>query len=84
MLGDVKRVFPGFSLSLTQEEQNSLTGGEARSDIGVFCRLRIPHNNPLSAGFDLSRLVLIDTLTGRGLCVSRPALALVRVHCADS
>ena len=74
VLGDALLISPSFSLALSQEEREALGCPEERSDqdLAVFCRLSVPREDPLAAGFDLSRLVLVDTATGRGLCVSRP------------
>ncbi len=79
ILGDVRLVAPEDGISLTAEEGAALgrapyTGGDG---VEVFCRLFIPEDDPLSAGFDLSRLMLVDTATGTGLEASRPGAAPV-------
>ena len=67
------------------EERAALGRAEGAGDkgIAVFCRLSVPSEYPLAAGFDLSQLVLVDTATGRGLCVSRPLQPLVSLKDKD-
>ncbi|HJD97473.1 hypothetical protein [Mailhella massiliensis] len=85
VLGDVFLLSPGFSLALSHEERAALGRAEGAGDkgIAVFCRLSVPSEYPLAAGFDLSQLVLVDTATGRGLCVSRPLQPLVSLKDKD-
>lgn len=82
LLGDVRLIVPGFSPALSEEERAALGRAEETGDegIAVFCHMTVPDEDPLGAGFDLARLVLVDTLTGRGLCVSRPPRPLVALR----
>ena len=73
LLGDVRLIVPGFSPALSEEERAALGRAEETGDegIAVFCHMTVP---------DLARLVLVDTRTGRGLCVSRPPRPLVALR----
>ena len=79
VLGDVRLVAPGHVVTLTAEEAEALgrAPGGAGGDVEVFCRLVIPDDDPLAAGFDLSRLVLVDGKNGRGVETERPGEAPV-------
>ena len=77
-LGDVRRTFPSVPCTLSAQEREAL-GLEAQAqdeDVLFFCRVSVPADDPLSAGFDLSRLVLVAPSTGRGLEVQRPGQKL--------
>lgn len=76
LLGCVRRLFPGLSLTVTEEERAAL-GIPEDGDVEVFCRLAVPEADPLSAGFDLSRLVLVAPSSGRALEVRRPDASVV-------
>lgn len=52
-------------------------GLPADGDVEVFCRLAVPDDDPLRAGFDLSRLVLVASSTGRALEAARPGAPVV-------
>lgn len=73
VLGDVRRSFPSVPCTLSAQEREAL-GLDAQAqdeDVLFFCRVSVPADDPLSAGFDLSRLVLVAPPTGRGLEVQR-------------
>lgn len=82
LLGDVTLLSPAFSLLLSEEERLALgrSEDEGGEGLSVFCCMTVPDEDPLGAGFDLARLVLVDTRTGRGLCVSRPPRPLVALR----
>ena len=69
ILGDVRAAFPDRCIRPSVEECRTLglTDEGQDSDILVFCRMIIPAEDPLSAGFDMSRLVLTAPSTGLGL-----------------
>ncbi|WP_346666024.1 hypothetical protein [uncultured Mailhella sp.] len=73
LLGCPARLLSDFSSGVTRAEREELglspEGGEA--DVEVFCRMGIPGNDPLAAGLDCSRLVLVSPSTGRALEASR-------------
>lgn len=73
LLGCVHALCPESSPVVTAGERASLglpAGGDG--DVEVFCRLAVPDEDPLRAGFDLSRLVLVASSTGRALEAARP------------
>lgn len=79
LLGCVRRVFPGTSFAVTEEERKAL-GLSPEGDDGeveVFCRVIIPASDPLSAGFDLSRLVLVVPSRGTALEAARPGAPVI-------
>lgn len=74
LLGCVRAVCPERSFDVTEAERKVL-GLSPEGDDGeveVFCRVIIPESDPLSAGFDLSRLVLVASATGTALEAARP------------
>ena len=79
ILGDVRAAFPDRCIRPSVEECRTLglTDEGQDSDILVFCRMIIPAEDPLSAGFDMSRLVLTAPSTGLGLEVERPGFPLM-------
>ena len=46
-------------------------------DVVVLCRMCIPHDRPQGAGFDLGRLVFVNTNSGRALEADRPGAPIV-------
>ena len=46
-------------------------------DVAVLCRIRIPHEKPQEVGFDLARLVIINTRSGKALEAERPGAPLI-------
>jgi hypothetical protein len=83
LLGDVRRIGPEALPVLTDEELAALgclPGDMLESlpdDVAVLCRMRIPHDKPQEAGFDLTRLVLINTRNGKALEAERPGAPLI-------
>ncbi len=69
LLGDVRRIAPG-----------RLPGLEAEEGVAVFCGVSIPEDDPLAAGFDLSRLILVDLSCGTGREVERPGLPVLPLN----
>ena len=82
LLGRPHAVVSGFFSGVTASERVSLglspEGGEEH--VEVFCRMGIPGDDPLAAGFDLSRRVLAAPSTGRALEVMRPGGSLVALR----
>lgn len=73
LLGCVRLHCPASSPVVTAGELAALgLSAEDGDDVDVFCRLSIPDEDPLRAGFDLSRLVLVASSTGRALEAARP------------
>ena len=83
LLGDVRRIGPEALPVLTAEEFAALSclpGDMLETlpdDMAVLCRMRIPHKKPQEAGFDLARLVLINTRNGKALEAERPGAPLI-------
>ena len=83
LLGDVRRIGPEALPVLTTEELAALGYLPADmldslpDDVVVLCRMRIPHKRPQEAGFDLARLVLINTRNGKALEAERPGAPLI-------
>lgn len=79
MLGDVRRAFPSVRCVLSAQEREALglEEGAGEENVCFFCRMVVPADDPLSAGFDLSRLVLVAPGTGRGLEAGRAGQPLV-------
>ena len=83
LLGDVRRIGPEALPVLTAEELAALgcLPGDMldalSDDVAVLCRMRIPHEKPQEAGFDLARLVLINTRNGKALEAERPGAPLI-------
>ncbi len=74
LLGRPRHIDPDFLPEVSPSERKALGllpegGGD---DVEVFCRMRIPDDDPLSAGFDFSHLVLTAPSTGMALEVARP------------
>lgn len=88
LLGDVRRLCRDCVPALSAEEHEAL-GCAAGSEqavpetVEVLCRLGIPHQRPQDAGFDLSRLVLVNTANGKGLEVMRPGAGLIPLAMRD-
>lgn len=78
LLGDVRRAFPSACCALSAQEREALglAGEEGEENVLFFCRMAVPADDPLSAGFDLSRLVLVAPSSGRGLEARRPGQRL--------
>lgn len=79
LLGRPHVVDPGFRAAVTADERTKLgllPAGEEEG-VDVFCRICIPDDDPLSAGFDLSRLILTAPAPGRALEVVRPGGRIV-------
>ena len=83
LLGDVRSIGPEALPVLTAEEIAALDClpndmlETLSDDVVVFCRMRIPHEKPQEAGFDLARLVLINTRNGKALEAERPGAPLI-------
>jgi hypothetical protein len=83
LLGDVRRIGPEALPVLTSDELATLgclPGDMLESlpdDVAVLCRMRIPNQKPQDAGFDLTRLVLINTRNGKALEAERPGAPLI-------
>ena len=83
LLGDVRRIGPEALPVLSAEELAALGGIpgdilEALPDnVAVLCRMSIPSKRPQEAGFDLARLVLINTRNGKALEAERPGAPVV-------
>ena len=86
LLGRPRRIAPDIAPGVTPEERTRLglppEGGE--DGVEVFCLMRIPDDDPLSAGFDFSHLVLTAPSTGRALEVARPGGVLVPLRPASA
>ena len=76
LLGNVKCLAPDYPFSLDAREAE-LLGVSCEELLDVFCRVSIPRENPQNAGFDLSRLVLVNRASGHALEVRRPGLPLI-------
>ena len=73
LLGRVRALGPVPSPGVTAGELAALgLPADGDGDVEIFCRLAIPDEDPLRAGFDLSRLVLVASSTGRALEAARP------------
>ena len=83
LLGDVRRIGPAALPVLSVDELSALgcLPGEMLEtlpdDVAVLCRMRIPHEKPQEAGFDLARLVFVNTRTGKALEAERPGAPLI-------
>ena len=83
LLGDVRRLGAGALPVLSAEEMEALgcipagAFSDIPDDVVVLCRMRIPHDRPQEAGFDLGRLVFVNTNSGRALEAERPGAPLV-------
>jgi hypothetical protein len=83
LLGDVRRIGPEALPVLTAEELAALgclPGDMLEAlpdDVAVLCRMRIPHAKPQEAGFDLTRLILVNTRNGKALEAERPGAPLI-------
>lgn len=74
LLGDVRRIAPEYPLFLSEEEWAELALGQEASgeralpeQVIALCRMAIPYDSPQDAGFDLSRLVLVNRESGRAM-----------------
>ncbi|WP_446423692.1 hypothetical protein [Mailhella sp.] len=81
LLGDVRRLGPEALPVLSPEELAAL-GCEPElsglpDDVAVLCRVRIPHEKPQDAGFDLGRLVVVNMASGLALETERPGAPLL-------
>ena len=83
LLGDVRRIGSEALPVLSAEELSALDclpGDMLETlpdDVAVLCRMRIPHDRPQEAGFDLGRLVFVNVNSGRALEAERPGAPLV-------
>ena len=83
LLGDVRRIGPEALPVLTAEELAALGYLPADmldslpDDVAVLCRMRIPQKRPQEAGFDLARLILVNTRNGKALDAERPGAPLI-------
>ncbi len=79
LLGRMQLISHEESFTVSEEERAALgltpEGGE--DGIEVFCRMTIPADDPLDAGFDLSRLVLTAPSAGKALEIMRPGAPVV-------
>ena len=82
LLGRPRCIAPDFVPGVAPEERTMLglppEGGE--EGVEVFCRMLIPEDDPLAAGFDFSHLVLTAPSTGKALEVERPGARLVAMR----
>ena len=74
LLGCVGRMGAEVSPVPGTEEKAALgiAAENGSEEVCVFCRMGISDDDPLSAGFDLSRLVLAAPASGRGVEAARP------------
>ena len=83
LLGDVRRIGTEALPVLSADELTALgclPGNMLETlpdDVAVLCRMRIPHKKPQEAGFDLARLVLVNTRNGKALEAERPGAPLI-------
>lgn len=82
LLGDVRRLGPEALPVLSTEELAALGLPDAMleslpEDVAVLCRMRIPREKPQDAGFDLGRLVFVNTRNGMALEAERPGAPLI-------
>ena len=83
LLGDVRRLGSGALPVLLAEEMAELgcipagAFSDVPDDVVVLCRMSIPYDSPQKAGFDLGRLVFVNTNSGRALEAERPGAPLV-------
>ena len=83
LLGDVRRIGPEALPVLSADELAALgclPGDMLETlpdDVVVLCRMCIPHKKPQEAGFDLARLVLVNTRNGKALEAERPGAPLI-------
>ena len=83
LLGEVRRIGPAALPVLSAEELSALGCLPSDmletlpDDVVVLCRMCIPHQKPQEAGFDLARLVLINTRNGKALEAERPGAPLI-------
>ena len=83
LLGDVRRIGPEALPVLSVDELSALgclPGDMLEAlpdDVAVLCRMCIPHKRPQDAGFDLARLVFVNTKTGKALEAERPGAPLI-------
>ena len=82
LLGDVRRLGPEALPVLSTEELAALGLPDAMleslpEDVAVLCRMRIPREKPQDAGFDLGRLVFVNTQNGMALEAERPGAPLI-------
>ena len=78
LLGCARRACPGVVVEISADERAALgVDPEGSEETRAFFRLVIPDGDPLSAGFDTSRLVLTAPTRGTALETSRPGMGLV-------
>ena len=83
LLGDVRRLGPEALPVLSPKECAALgcipddVMDALPDDVIVLCRMRIPHEKPQDAGFDLRRLVLVNRRNGMALEAERPGAPLI-------
>lgn len=78
LLGDVRRLGPEALPVISVEELSALgcmpedAAVGLPDDVVVLCRMSIPHQKPQDAGFDLGRLIVVNTANGRAVEAERP------------
>ena len=81
LLGDVRRLGPEALPVLSREELTALgceqDAAGLPDDMVVLCRLRIPHEKPQDAGFDLGRLVVVNRASGMAVEAERPGAPFI-------
>lgn len=83
LLGDVRRIGPEALPVLSDEELDKLGCVPAEfsdglpEDIVVLCRMCIPQDKPQEAGFDLGRLVVVNTRKGLAVEAERPGAPIL-------
>ena len=83
LLVDVRSLGAGALPVLSAEELTALgcvpegAFSDIPEDVVVLCRMRIPHDRPQDAGFDLGRLVFVNRRNGRALEAMRSGAPLV-------
>lgn len=73
LLGDMGRIAP--DAPVTEAEASML--GCAAEAVQAFCRVRIPKDRPMDAGFDTSSLILLDSLSGQAVEAERPGAPML-------
>lgn len=76
LLGDMDILEPDFAPELDEAGRAALGLAEGE-EAAAFCRVCIPQDSPLDAGFDTGRLILLGPHSGRAVEMSRPGGTLI-------
>ena len=76
LLGDMRIIAPDLVTEPGEAECEAL-GVAPGAEVAAFCRVLIPQDAPMDAGFDTSRLILIAPESGRAVEVRRPGGPLI-------